>query len=41
MSERIKEPESRLNSNSHNSSKPPSTDGYKKKPALCPGLKMG
>jgi transposase len=31
---RIKELEAQLNANSHNSSKPPSTDGYKKKPAL-------
>lgn len=31
---KIKELETRLNANSHNSSKPPSTDGLKKKPGL-------
>lgn len=29
----IKDLENRLKADSHNSSKPPSTDGYKKKPA--------
>ena len=40
LKERIAELESRLNSNSNNSSKPPSSDGYRKKPAL-PKLKKG
>lgn len=34
MKVRITELEARLNNNSRNSSKPPSSDGYKKKPAL-------
>lgn len=37
---RVAELESRLNSNSQNSSKPPSSDGYKKKPAF-PKKKKG
>jgi len=40
LKSRITELESRLNSNSRNSSRPPSSDGYKKKPAL-PKKKKG
>lgn len=40
LREKILELESRLNSNSNNSSKPPSSDGYRKKPAL-PKKKSG
>lgn len=40
LKSRIAELESRLNSNSNNSSKPPSSDGYKKKPGL-PRKKKG
>ncbi|MCK4923144.1 MAG: IS66 family transposase [Bacteroidales bacterium] len=40
LKSRIAELESRLNSNSGNSSRPPSSDGYKKKPAL-PRKKKG
>jgi transposase len=40
LKERITELEARLNSNSSNSSKPPSSDGYKKKPAF-PRKKKG
>lgn len=34
LKDKILELEARLNSNSNNSSKPPSSDGYRKKPAL-------
>jgi transposase len=39
LKEKIIELEARLNSNSRNSSKPPSSDGYQKKPALPPKTK--
>jgi len=40
LKEKISDLEARLNSNSNNSSKPPSSDGYRKKPAL-PKIKGG
>ena len=40
LKSKVAELEARINSNSRNSSKPPSSDGYKKKPAF-PGTKKG